>query len=99
VVVVRCLLDNAVRRTSRDITKSSAVSRLPKGFAGVKGKIKPTLSYVLASPIRQRDDEDRIWGVVDLDASNEVGKKLLMNEKVANAVMLRLAKHLSTLLT
>ncbi|HKO44643.1 MAG TPA: nucleotide-binding protein [Pyrinomonadaceae bacterium] len=94
VVVVRCYLDNAARRTP--LETESAVAPLPKSFKGVKGSIKPTLNYVLAAPIRK--DDDSVWGVVDFDASNEIGKKLLQKEETANAVILRLAKHLSSIL-
>jgi hypothetical protein len=96
VVVVRCLFDNATRRTKADETERSSVAPLPKDFKGVKGKIKPTLRYVLAAPIRNEDDT--IWGVVDFDVSNNIGKKLLQKEEASNAVMLHLARHLSSIL-
>ncbi len=96
VVVVRCFLDRATRRTKVDATERSTVAPLPKNFKGAKGKIKPSLKYVLAAPIRSEDDT--IWGVVDFDASNNIGKKLLQEEKVSNAVILRLAGHLSSML-
>lgn len=82
-------------RTKADETESSSVAPLPRDFKGVKEKIKPTLRYVLAAPIRNEDDT--IWGVVDFDASNNIGKKLLQKEEASNAVMLRLARHLSSI--
>ena len=96
VIVVRCLLDNATRRAETEETEGSAVAPLPDSFKGVKGKVKPTLRYVLAAPIR--NDDDSLWGVVDFDASNNIGKKLMQQEQVANSVVLRLARHLSTIL-
>jgi hypothetical protein len=96
IVVVRCFRDNATRRTKATETQGSTVAPLPKNFRGMKGKVKSTLRYVLAAPIRNEDGT--IWGVVDFDASNAIGKKLLQKEEVSNAVMLRLARHLSKIL-
>lgn len=95
VVVVRCFLDNEARRT--DEIEGSSVAPLSKGLRGIKGKIKPTLQYVLAAPIRNEDET--IWGVIDFDASNKLGKKLLQKEETSNAIILRLARHLATVLT
>jgi hypothetical protein len=96
VVVVRCFLDNALRRTNGDLIEYSTVKPLPKKFTGVKGGVKASLTYVVAAPIRSEDES--VWGVVDFDASNNIGKRLLQSEKVCDAVMLRLARHLSFLL-
>jgi hypothetical protein len=90
VVVVRCFL------TKKTTSTGSAVSPLPSDLKGVKGEIRPNIEYVLASPIRNKDDS--VWGVVDFDASNSVGKKLLKNEKSAKAVITRLARDLSKIL-
>jgi hypothetical protein len=97
IIVVRCYRDNATRRTNGDEIERSAVTRLPRTFKGVRGKIKTTLRYVLAAPIRYEDDT--IWGVVDFDAPNDIGKKLLQKKEVSNAVVLRLARHLSSIVT
>src|SRR5262245_7481770 len=75
IVVVRCYLDNAMRRTEG--STEDHVKLLPPGFKEAKGKVKSDLRYILAAPIRDRDE--RIWGVVDFDASNEAGKALLQN--------------------
>ncbi|HEU0209536.1 MAG TPA: nucleotide-binding protein [Candidatus Udaeobacter sp.] len=93
VVVTRCYLDNKMRRTEG--STEDQVQPLPAGFKEAKGNIKPNLRYVLAAPIRDRDD--KIWGVVDFDASNENGKTLLNNE-LSNTVIMRLATQLSTVL-
>lgn len=93
IVVVRCFLDDSTRRTEEP--QGSDVEPLPKDFKGAKGKVKPDIRYVLATPIRNENGE--VWGVVDFDASNDVGKALLQNA-VSNTVMVRLAKHLSSVL-
>jgi len=95
VVVVRCLLDNVTSKTSEP--EGHSVKPLPAKF-GIKGRgvVSNSIRYVLAAPIRNEDDT--IWGVVDFDASNNVGKRLLQNENTANAVILRLARDLSKIL-
>lgn len=93
VVVVRCFLDNALHRTEG--AEGGSVKPLTSRV-GVKGEISSSLRYVLAAPIR--NENDSIWGVVDFDASNILGKKLLQNEKTANAVILRLARDLAKIL-
>jgi hypothetical protein len=93
IVVVRCYLDNTMRRTEG--STEDQVRPLPAGFKEAKGNIKPDLRYVLAAPIRDRDD--KIWGVVDFDASNENGKGRLQTE-CSNTVIMRLATQLSAVL-
>ncbi len=93
VIIVRCFLDNETKRTCE--IEGSSVAPLPSDLKGVKGKIRSSLEYVLAAPIRS---EDGIWGVVDFDASNAVGKKLLQNEKTSNAVIQRLARDVAKIL-
>lgn len=93
IVVVRCFLDNQLHRT--DGAEGGAVKPLTSRV-GVKGEISKSLTYVLAAPIR--NENDSIWGVVDFDASNPLGRKLLKNEKAANAVILRLARDLAKIL-
>jgi len=95
IVVVRCLLDAKQPRQERGEVESDRVKALPKGFKGMKGRVNPSLRYVLAAPIFK---EDRVLGVVDFDASNAVGKKLLQTE-VSKSVILRLARHLSRVLS
>jgi hypothetical protein len=48
---------------------------------------------VLAAPIYNKDKENSVWGVVDLDTSTETGKALLSNE-VSDSVIYHLAEHL-----
>lgn len=95
IIVVKCFLDNEPKRTCE--IEGSAVAPLPSDLKGIKGHIKSDLQYVLAAPIRS--DDDTIWGVVDFDASNRIGKKLLKNEKTSSAVIQRLARDLSRILT
>lgn len=90
VVVVRAYLDDEIK------TESGSVAPLPKNFSGVKGEIKSTIKYVLAAPIRNEDGTN--WGVVDFDATNAAGEKLLRKERIAHAIILRLARHLSGVL-
>jgi len=94
VVVVRCFLDNETKRSSE--IEGASVAPLPSGLSGVKGQIRKSLEYVLAAPIR--NDDGGIWGVVDFDASNSVGKKLLKNEQTSSAVIQRLSRDLSRIL-
>jgi hypothetical protein len=93
VVVVRCFLDNETKRTPQ--IEGSTVAELPSNLKGVKGQVKSGLEYVLAAPITT---DDGIWGVVDFDASNKVGKKLLQNEKTSSAVIQRLARDIAKIL-
>lgn len=92
-VVVQCFLTNKPQRTEIDEIEGASVAPLPKNFKGIKGKIKPDLKYILAAPIRNEDDT--IWGVVDFDTSNNIGKKLLQKEKSSNAIIRQLARHLA----
>ncbi|MEM7246407.1 MAG: hypothetical protein AAF533_13740 [Acidobacteriota bacterium] len=63
---------------------------------GIEGQTNPKLNFVLAVPIWNEDKT--LWGVVDLDAANDAGRKLLEDE-VSDFVMFSLAKHLHELLT
>jgi len=96
VIVVRCFLDRKTRRTKQEEEGQGAdVDSLGKDFKGVEGKIKPDLGYVLAAPIRNEDGS--IWGVVDFDASNEIGKERLQTE-LAGTVMMSLVRQLRSVL-
>ena len=69
------------------------VAPLPASAPGVSGEVDD-VNFVLAAPILNEDRS--IWGVVDLDTSNEVGKALLMNS-VSDSVMHNLASHIRLL--
>ena len=70
------------------------VQPLPSDFKGVKGEITPDLGYVLAAPIRRKDE---VWGVIDLDAASDDGTRIL-KQAAAQDVLCRVAKNLSNLL-
>lgn len=98
VVVVRCFLDKQLRSSlpEEDIAASGVVRPLPADFEGVSGNVKPDLTFVLAAPIR--DDNDDIWGVVDFDTSNRDGEQLLKG-KWAKSTIVSLARQLKNILT
>lgn len=95
VSVVDCYMAGALRSTKGvEIVKGTAVSPLSNKI-DLTGDIKSTIKYILAAPIRNNDD--KIWGVVDFDTSDTQGRHIL-ETRTSNAVLLRLANHLSTLL-
>ncbi|MGH9406862.1 MAG: TIR domain-containing protein [Terriglobia bacterium] len=94
-VVVRCLRENAPKNEEVK-TVRSPVRPLPKGSPCVQGEIRANLRYVLAAPIRDLDKN--AWGVVNFDASNELGRKLLQKE-AAKTVMVGLANYLGSVMT
>jgi len=85
VVVIKAFFDRRPART--------AVQPMPKNMKGVKGEVSEDLEFVLAVPIYNRDKESSIWGVVDFDTSNDIGRALLSND-VSDTVMYHLADHL-----
>lgn len=90
VVVVRAYFDKQPARTP--------VEPLPEGIHGVAGEVSDKLMFVLAAPIHNHDPEHSVWGVVDFDSSNEIGRALLSTE-VSNNVMFHLAEHLRLLIS
>lgn len=88
VAVVRAVIDRAITRTE--------VRPLPQGSKGVHGTVSGELSFVLAVPIYQLDGS--VWGTIDFDAGNEIGKKLLATE-VSDAAMFQLSQHLKAILS
>lgn len=86
VVVVRAYFD---RQPVRTVPK-----RIPENTKGIQGDVSGDLQFVLAAPIPNRDGS--VWGVVDLDTSNDVGKALL-STSVSDNVMYHLAEHLRLL--
>jgi hypothetical protein len=83
IVVVRAALDKEPSRTP--------VKPLPPNAEGVSGEVEESLKFVLAAPIL--NDDKSLWGVVDFDTENDIGKALLMNT-VSDSVMHHLARHL-----
>jgi hypothetical protein len=88
VAIVRAYFDAEPART--------AVSVLSEEAAGVKGEVSDQLTFVLAVPIFDDRLRNKIWGVVDLDSSNEIGRSLL-STTVSDNVMWHLAEHLRLL--
>ena len=82
VAVVKAVINEEICRTE--------VEPLPNNLKGVTGQVSKELNFVLAAPIR--NDDGSIYGVVDFDAGNEVGKSLLKTD-VSDAVMYQLAQH------
>jgi hypothetical protein len=72
------------------------VTPLPDDIKGISGEIEEKLNFVLAAPIYNRDDSHSVWGVVDFDTSNNVGKALL-STSISDNVMFHLAEHLRIL--
>jgi hypothetical protein len=85
VVVLKAFFDRRPARTT--------VQPMPKNMKGVKGEVSEDIEFVLAVPIYNRDKENSVWGVVDFDTSNDIGKVLLSND-VSDTVMYHLAEHL-----
>jgi Predicted nucleotide-binding protein containing TIR-like domain len=94
-IIVQCYLANQTRRTTvlKEESHGSEVSG--RDIQGAEGKIKAGLKYVLAAPIRNQDGS--IWGVVDFDTSNEIGKAKLQTD-LAGTVMLSLVRQLRFIL-
>jgi hypothetical protein len=82
VAVVQAAIKKAPCRT--------AIAPIPENSPGIFGEID-AINFVLATPILNPDKS--VWGVVDFDSANEVGKALLRTE-VSDTVMHNLAAHL-----
>lgn len=87
VAVVRAVINEGVCQGAC----RTPVEPLPKDLNGVEGEVSENLSFVLAAPII--DQSGSIWGVVDFDTGNDIGKSLLQTE-VSDSVMFQLAKHI-----
>lgn len=88
VAVVKAVLDENICRTN--------VVKLPEDLEGVTGEVSEELCFVLAAPVY--NGGGNVWGTVDFDAGNEIGKALLATE-VSNGVIYQLAKHLQIVLS
>ena len=86
VAVVRAFIDNKITRTD--------VKPLPPDMPGKTGLVSEELTFVLATPIH--GDDGDVWGTVDFDAANEIGRQILSNEK-SDAAMFQLAQHLEVI--
>ena len=88
VAVVRAYFDAEPGRTR--------VEHFSEEQEGVKGEISESVNFVLAVPIFEDRSRNGIWGVVDLDSSNEIGRNLLSSD-VSDNVMWHLAEHIRLL--
>jgi hypothetical protein len=95
VIVVKCYNEGTTSRSPETESEGGEVKPLPADFRGAEGGIKPGLRYVLAAPIR--NDDDTVWGVVDFDASHDIGIKLLKAD-YSKTVIFSLAQHLRSVL-
>jgi hypothetical protein len=88
VAVVRAFINGQITRT--------AVKPLPPEMKEITGDVSDEVRCVLAAPIRNADRS--IWGVVDFDAGNDKGRKLLFTE-VSDAAMFQLAQHIQLIIS
>lgn len=73
-------------------TKATFRASIEPNPHGTHGNIDQKVSYVLATPILNKDKT--VWGCVDFDASNETGV-LLLKSNITDSLMLNLARLLS----
>lgn len=84
VAVVRCALDRKITRTP--------VSPLPAELEeSASDSVKRDLTFVLAAPILDRGKQ--VWGTIDFDTSNDLGKERL-STPLADAAIFHLTRHL-----
>ncbi len=88
IAVVRAAIDRKITRTT--------VSPLPSTVEDHTGPVSDDLSFVIAAPIIAADGT--VWGTVDFDAANDVGKQILASE-VTDATMYQLSRLLQILVT
>lgn len=86
--IVRAYFDAEPARTE--------ISQFSEEDEGVKGEVSKDLNFVLAVPIFEDRSRRSIWGVVDLDSSNDIGRSLL-STTVSDNVMWHLAEHIRLL--
>jgi hypothetical protein len=88
VAVVNCVRNRAITRAE--------VGPLPDGLNQVAARtIKRDLTFVPAAPIL--DQTGKVWGSVDFDSSNDLGKERLSTPS-ADAAIYQLTKHLQVIL-
>jgi hypothetical protein len=87
VAVVRCALDRNITRTP--------VSPLPAELEkAASDSVEQDLTFVLAAPIL--DQKQQVWGTIDFDTSNNVGKERL-STPLADAAIFQLTQHLQVM--
>jgi Predicted nucleotide-binding protein containing TIR-like domain len=91
-IIVQCYLANQPKRMSQSHGADVSGNVIP----GAEGRIKSDLKYILAVPIRNKNGS--IWGVVDFDTSNDIGKEKLQSD-LAGAVMTSLVRQLQVIVS
>jgi hypothetical protein len=86
-VVVQCA-------NSGEITRSPVRPLSAEAQASSTGPVDENLKFVLAAPIFQEDK--RVWGTIDFDASTDTGESLLSTD-ISDAAMFQLAQYLQVL--
>lgn len=87
VAVVRCALDRKITRTP--------VSPLPAELEkAASDSVDQDLTFVLAAPIL--DQKQNVWGTIDFDTANEVGRERL-STPLADAAIFQLTRHLQVI--
>jgi len=87
VAVVRCVLDRQITRTP--------VGPLPVELTtGASESVEQDLAFVLAAPIL--DQKGQVWGTIDFDTSNDVGRERL-STPLADAAIFQLTRHLQVI--
>jgi hypothetical protein len=87
VAVVECVMKKKITRT--------AVHPLSSSLSQEKGQVESNLNYVLAAPI-WNEEMTEIWGTVDFDASNSMGRDRLSSPGADTAIF-QLTKHLQVI--
>ena len=86
VAVVRCALNREITRTS--------VDPLPAEMESEPTTVERDLTFVLAAPIL--DQNQQLWGTIDFDTSNGVGRERL-STPLADAAIFQLTQHLQVI--
>lgn len=73
-----------VMAAQRKETVGVSVSVLPQNLDGVHGHIDRELCFILAAPILSPLGE--VWGIVDIDASNDRGENILRRKTTRNTL-------------
>jgi hypothetical protein len=74
-----------VKAAQRKQVCAVSVSVLPDNMDGIQGNVDKDLCFILAAPILNLRG-DKIWGTVDIDASNPRGEYILRNEMSRTAL-------------
>lgn len=87
IAVVKCVMNKE--------TTCTEVQPLSAELSQVQGPVDSDLRFVLAAPIWNKTRSE-VWGTVDFDASNNLGRERL-SSKPARAAILQLTQHLEVI--